>query len=104
MTFAMPVPAAHRMADPVTRRRAAAMLGAVFGLALAMVSLLGRPTGPFSLEELRQVSGLPFAPPQIERRIAPATGDTIDIESQLQELENQLRGGSPAQPTPTQSR
>jgi hypothetical protein len=101
MTLAMPQ---HRMSDPLTRRRTATMLLALFGLALAMVSLLGRPTGPFTQDELRQVSGLPFAPPQIERRIAPAAGDTVDIETQLQELENQLRGGSPSQPSPSPSR
>jgi hypothetical protein len=100
MTIAME----HRMADPLTRRRAGTMFLALFGLALAMVSMLGRPTGPFSQNELREVSGLPFAPPQIERRIAPAAGDSIDIESQLQELENQLRGGSPLQPSPAPSR
>ena len=100
MTVALPDPGVHRMADPLTRRRVAAMLAALFALTLAMVSLLGRPTGPFSPEELRHVSGLPIAPPQIQRRIAPPAGGS-DLQQQIDDL---LRGVSPSQPAPAATR
>jgi hypothetical protein len=103
MTLAMPDPAVHRMADPVTRRRVAVMIGALFSLAMASVALLGRPSGFFTVEELRHVSGLPIAPPQIQRRIAPPTTDQSQLDDQIQQLEQLLRG-VPAQPSPAATR
>ena len=87
MTVAMPDLRMHRMADPVVRRRVAVMLLALFALVLATVSLLGKPAGPFSQDELRSVSGLPIAPPQIERRIAPPAPDTL-LQQQIDDLLN----------------
>jgi len=104
VTLAIPDPGTHRMVDPAIRRRVAAMLAALFALALAIVSLLGRPSGPFTAEELRSVSGLPFAPPQIERRIAPAVNDNADLDQKIQELQDLLRGSPPAQPSPAATR
>ena len=104
MTLAMPDPRVHRMADPVTRRRAAVILVGLFGLAMASVQMLGRPTGFFSNEELRHVSGLPIAPPQIQRRIAPSASDASDLQQQIDDLEQLLRGANPAQPTPAVTR
>ena len=103
MTLAMPDPRVHRMADPVTRRRAAVMIAAMFALAMTAVALLGRPAGFFSPEELRHVSGLPIAPPQIQRRIAPPSTDATDLEDQISQLEQLLRG-VPAQPSPAATR
>jgi len=103
VTLAMPDPRVHRMADPTTRRRVAVMLGALFGLALASVALLGRPAGFFTTEELRHVSNLPIAPPQIQRRIAPPASDSADLEQQISELEQLLRG-TPVQPSPASTR
>ena len=103
MTLAMPDPAVHRMADPETRRRVAVILGGLFVLAVVSVSLLGRPAGFFTPEELRHVSGIPIAPPQIQRRIAPPAGDSADLEQQITELEQLLRG-VPAQPSPAPTR
>ena len=100
MSMALPDPRVHRMADPVVRRRAAVMLLALFGFMLAVVTLLGRPTGPFTTEELRSVSGLPIAPPQIERRIAPPAPDS-DLQQQIDDL---LNGLTPTQPSPTATR
>jgi hypothetical protein len=91
------------MADPVTRRRAAATLIALFALATASIALLGRPAGFYTQEELRHVSGLPIAPPQIQRRIAPPAGTADDLEEQIQQLEDLLRG-TPAQPSPASTR
>lgn len=103
MTLAMPDPRVHRMADPITRRRAAAMLIALFALTVASVALLGRPAGFFTQEELRHVSGLPIAPPQIQRRIAPPAGTASDLEDQISQLEDILRG-VPTQPSPSSTR
>jgi hypothetical protein len=61
----------HRMADPVVRRRTAAMLAALAGLIFVSVSLLGRPGGAFKEIELPDVAGLPIPVPQIERRLPP---------------------------------
>src|SRR2546421_6656859 len=101
MTVALPDLRLHRMADPITRRRAAAMLGALFALTLAMVSLLGRPTGPFTVAELRHVSGLPIVPPQIQRRIEPPASDSSGLQQQIDDL---LNGVTPTQPSPGASR
>jgi len=100
MSMALPDPRVHRMADPIVRRRTAVMMAALFGFMLAVVTLLGRPTGPFSTEELRSVSGLPIAPPQIERRIAPPAPET-DLQQQIDDL---LNGINPTQPSPTATR
>jgi hypothetical protein len=103
MTLAMPDPRVHRMADPVTRRRTGLMLGALFALAMVAVTLLGRPAGFFTSAELRHVSGLPIAPPQIQRRIAPPASDASDLQDQIQQLEQLLRG-TPVQPSPAATR
>lgn len=102
MTLAMPDPGVHRMADPVIRRRVATMLAALFVFALTAVALLGRPTGFFTPEELRHVSNLPIAPPQIQRRIAPPVTNA-DLEDQIEQLESLLRG-TPVQPSPGSTR
>lgn len=103
MTLAMPDPALHRMADPPTRRRAALLLAALFALAWMVVWLLSEPTGPYSQTELRHLSGVPYAPPQIQRRIAPPAGDPAELQRQVDQLENLLRG-EPAQPSPAATR
>jgi hypothetical protein len=103
MTLAMPDQALNRMTDPITRRRAAAMLGALFALAWMVVWLLGEPSGPYSQTELRHVSGLPYAPPQIQRRIAPPAADPAELQRQVDQLESLLRGETP-QPSPTGTR
>jgi hypothetical protein len=103
VTVAMPDPRLHRMADPTTRRRVALMLGALFALAMVSVTLLGRPAGFFTPEELRHVSGLPIAPPQIQRRIAPPASDSSDLQDQINQLQELLRG-TPAQPSPAATR
>lgn len=70
-----PVRLEHRMADPVVRRRTAAMLAAITALVWVSVALLGRPDGAFTDVELPDVAGLPIPVPQIERRLPPpATG------------------------------
>jgi hypothetical protein len=103
VTVAMPDPRVHRMADPVTRRRTGLLLGALFALAIASVTLLGRPAGFFTPEELRHVGGLPIAPPQIQRRIAPPVSDANDLQDQIDQLEQLLRG-TPVQPSPAATR
>lgn len=104
MTVAMPDPRVHRMVDPVTRRRTAVMLAALFALAMVAVQLLGEPSGFFTTEELRHVSGIPIAPPQIQRRIAPATSDSAELQQQIAQLESLLRGVQSAQPSPAATR
>ena len=99
----MPDPALNRMVDPVTRRRVAAMLAALFALAWVVVALFAEPTGPFTRNELRHVSGLPYAPPQIQRRIAPSAADPAELQRQVDQLEDVLRGPT-AQPTPSATR
>jgi hypothetical protein len=101
VTVALPDPAVHRMADPLTRRRAAVIFVALFALTMVMVSLLGRSSGPFTGEELRHVSGLPIAPPQIQRRIAPPASDSANLQQKIDDL---LRGNSGAQPSPAATR
>jgi hypothetical protein len=103
MTLAMPDPRVHPMADPMTRRRVALMLGALFALAMVSVTLLGRPAGFFTPEELRHVSGLPIAPPQIQRRIAPQVSDASNLQDEIDQLEQLLRG-TPVQPSPAATR
>jgi hypothetical protein len=96
VTVAMPDPALHRMSDPLTRRRAALMLAALFALGWMVVWLFGAPSGPYSQTELRHLSGVPYAPPQIQRRIAPPAGDPAELERQVDQLEDLLRGGTPS--------
>jgi hypothetical protein len=103
VTLAMPDPGTHRMADPVTRMRVALMLAALFVLAVSSVAVLGRPGGFFTPEELRNVSNLPIAPPQIQRRIAPPMSDASDLDEQIAQLETLLRG-TPVQPSPGSTR
>ena len=103
MTLAMPDPSLHRMLDPIVRRRVAAILAALFALAWSIVWVLGEPTGPFSRAELREVSGLPYAPPQIQRRIPPSAGDTAELQRQIDQLQDLLRG-TPVQPSPAATR
>jgi hypothetical protein len=103
VTFAMPDPTLDRMTDPLTRRRAALMLAALFALAWMVVRLLSEPTGPYSQTELRHLSGVPYAPPQIQRRIAPPAEDTAELQRQIDQLESLLRGET-AQPSPAATR
>ncbi len=103
MTLAMPDPTLNRMADPLTRRRAAAVFVGLFALAWMVVWLLGEPSGPYSATELRHVSGVPYAPPQIQRRIAPPAADPAELQRQFDQLENLLRGET-ARPSPAATR
>jgi hypothetical protein len=96
MTVAFGALGRHRMTDPLVRRRTAVVLLALFAVMLATISLLGRPTGPFTADDLRSVSGLPIVPPQIERRIAPPAPET-DLQQQIDDL---LNGVYPTQPSP----
>lgn len=103
MTIAMPDPALHPMSDPPTRRRAAIMLLALLALGWLIVWLFGDPSRPYSQTELRHLSGVPYAPPQIQRRIAPPVGDPAELERQVDQLEDLLRGGT-VQPSPAATR
>jgi hypothetical protein len=91
----------HRMSDPAVRLRVAVMVAALLALGWAAVSLAGRPTGFYTQEELRHVGGLPLAPPQIQRRVAPIAPAGPDLEQQLRELSDALTGVSPAPQAPT---
>ena len=62
---------AHRMAVAAVRLRVGIVAVVLLAVAWAMVSLVGQPQGFYTREELPYVSGLPIAPPQIQRRIAP---------------------------------
>ena len=96
--------AVHRMADPAVRRRAAATAALLLGLAYTLVALVGTPNGVYSQEELRHLGGVPFAPPQIQRRVAPPVPGN-DLEQIIRDLENSLSGDTPApQPTAGQTR
>ena len=88
----------HRMAAPVVRQRVAMIVVLLIGLAWALVSLVGNPAGVYSTEELRHLGGIPFAPPQIQQRLAPALGGQ-DFDQLINQLEDIYRGG--VQPTPT---
>lgn len=77
------------------------MLAALFALAWTVVRLLGEPSGPYSRAELRDVSGLPYAPPQIQRRIPPAAGDTAELQRQIDQLQELLRGTTTPSPAAT---
>jgi len=66
---------------------------------MLMVSLVGQPQGFYTREELPYVSGLPIAPPQIQRRIAPQAPPGVDLNSPLDQLQQNPTGASP-QPSP----
>lgn len=91
----------HRMASPAVRWRVAVMIGALMALAWAAVSLAGRPAGFYTQEELRHVGGLPYAPAQIQRRVAPVAPPGPVLEDQLRDLSDALRGASPVPRAPT---
>ena len=97
---ALAAPGPHRMADPAVRWRVALMVGALLALAWTAVSLAGRPSGFYTQEELRHVGGLPIAPAQIQRRLAPVAPPGPALEEQLRDLSDLLRGASPAPQTP----
>lgn len=80
--------AAHRMADPRVRLRVVALLAALFALAWIAITLAGRPAGPFSGAELRDLSGVPVLPPQIDGRIGPA--GPADLTGQLDDLRRRV--------------
>ena len=93
----------HRMASPVVRVRVAGIVAMLVGLAWAMISLVGNPAGVYSTEELRHLGGIPFAPPQIQQRIAPPlAGD--DFEQLISQLEQIYTGGAQPSPTPGSTR
>lgn len=93
----------HRMAAPVVRRRVAVIVAVLLGLAWMLVSQVGNAPGIYSQEELRHLGGVPFAPPQIQRRIAPAFGGS-DIEQLISQLEDIYRGGAQPSPAPGPTR
>jgi hypothetical protein len=80
--------ATHRMADPRVRLRVVALLAALFVLAWVAITLAGRPAGPFSGAELRDLSGVPVLPPQIEGRVGPA--GPADLAGQLDDLRRRV--------------
>lgn len=88
----------HRMAVPVVRQRVAMIVALLIGLGWALVSLVGNPAGVYSTEELRHLGGIPFAPPQIQQRLAPALAGQ-DFDQLITQLEGIYRGG--VQPTPS---
>lgn len=93
----------HRMAAPVVRRRVGALAVMLFAIGWALVSLVGDPGGVYSTEELRHLSGVPFAPPQIQQRIAPPIQGG-DFDSLLTQLEDIYRGGVQPSPSPGSTR
>ena len=105
MTIAA-APTLDRMRSPAVRWRVALIVAALLALAWAAVSLAGRPAGFYTQEELRHVGGLPYAPAQIQRRIAPVAPPGPELEQQLRDLSDTLRGASPAPqaPAPEESR
>lgn len=93
----------HRMAVPIVRQRVAMVVAMLLGLGWVLVSLVGNPPGVYSSEELRHLGGIPFAPPQIQQRIAPPlAGD--DFDRLITELEDIYRGGVQPSPTPGSTR
>ena len=90
----------HRMAAPVVRQRVAITVAMLVAIAWALVSLVGSPAGVYSSEELRHLSGIPFAPPQIQQRIAPTVGGE-NLEQLIDQLESIYRGGPASSPQPS---
>lgn len=84
--FALP----HRMADPVVRRRVAALTVALLGLAWVAVTMGGRTGGPYSQEELRHLVGIPFPPPQIESRFRPPSDPLGEFADQFEDLRRRV--------------
>ncbi len=93
----------HRMAVPVVRGRVAFIAAVLVGLAWALTSMVGRGTGIYSQEELRHLGGIPFAPPQIQQRIAPPFGDN-NLDQLITQLEQIYKGGIPPSPSPGATR
>ncbi|HJR18175.1 MAG TPA: hypothetical protein VJ922_00500 [Actinomycetota bacterium] len=93
----------HRMAAPVVRRRVVAIAALLIGLGWALVSLVGNPGGVYSTDELRHLGGIPFAPPQIQQRIAPPLGSN-DFNTLITQLEQIYSGGAQPSPTPGSTR
>ncbi|MGH2785824.1 MAG: hypothetical protein ACRDJ1_11225 [Actinomycetota bacterium] len=93
----------HRMAAPVVRQRVAVIVAFLVGLAWALVSLVGQPGGVYSTEELRHLSGIPFAPPQIQQRIAPPLAGS-EFDTLITQLEQIYQGGAQPSPTPGSTR
>lgn len=85
--FALP----HRMEDPVIRRRTAAMALALLGLTWIAVTMGGRPGGPYSQSELRELVGVPFPPPQIENRFRPPANPLNDFADQFEDLRRRVQ-------------
>jgi hypothetical protein len=92
--------APHRMADAAVRLRTAVVAAVLLAVAWAAVSLVGHPSGFFTDKELPYVSGLPIAPPQIERRLAPQAPAGVDLSGPLGDLQNSLSGGASPPPSP----
>lgn len=94
----------HRMAAPVVRQRVAMIVVVLIGLAWALSSLVGAPSGVYSTEELRHLGGIPFAPPQIQQRIAPPFAGGDDLDQLITQLEGIYRGGAQPSPSPGTTR
>lgn len=84
-------PLPHRMAEPAVRVRVSILVAALVALAWVAVTLAGRPGGPFSPAELRDLSGVPVPPPQIGERFQPPAGSIDNLTGQLQELQRRVR-------------
>jgi hypothetical protein len=93
----------HRMAVPVVRQRVAAIVAVLLGLGWALVSLVGNAGGVYSQEELRHLGGIPFAPPQIQQRIAPPFAGN-DLNELITQLEGIYKGGVQPSPSPGATR
>lgn len=89
-------PLEHRMADPVVRRRVALLAVAIVALSWGAVRLAGSPGGPFGRTELRDLSGVPIVPPQIEDRVPPPPNPLEDLTRQLEDLTTGLSGPAPS--------
>ena len=93
----------HRMADPAVRRRAAATAALLLGLGYTIVTLVGTPNGVYSQSELRHLGGVPFAPPQIQRRVAPPIPGN-ELDQIIRDLQNSFSGSPSPQPSAGQTR
>ena len=93
----------HRMAVPIVRGRVAFIAAVLLGLAWTMTAMVGRGPGVYSTEELRHLSGVPFAPPQIQQRIAPPFGDG-NLDQLITQLEQIYKGGAQPSPSPGATR
>ena len=93
----------HRMAVPVVRARVAFIAAVLLALAWALTSMVGRGTGVYSQEELRHLGGVPFAPPQIQQRIAPPFGEN-NLDQLITQLEQIYKGEVAPSPSPGATR